>query len=57
MKEETLNRLLDKACELLMKFESGHTANEEDKQRISAIFDEIKYSEEIDKEMELCKDC
>ena len=52
MTKETLERLLNEACELLIIFENGNVANDEDKSRISAIFNEIKYSDEIDSEMQ-----
>ena len=52
MTKETLERLLNEACELLIIFEDGNVANDEDKSRISAIFNEIKYSDEIDSEMQ-----
>jgi hypothetical protein len=52
MTKETLERLLNEACELLTIFEDGNVANDEDKSRISAIFNEIKYSDEIDSEMQ-----
>jgi len=51
MTKETLERLLNEACELLIIFEDGNLANEDDKKRISAIFNEIKYSDKIDSEM------
>lgn len=53
MSKETLERLLIEACELLIIFEDGNTVTPEDKIRINAIFDEIKYSDEIDEEMNL----
>jgi hypothetical protein len=52
MTKETLERLLNEACELLIIFEDGNLANEDDKKRISAIFNEIKYSDKIDSEMQ-----
>jgi hypothetical protein len=51
MKKETLERLLNEACELLIIFEDGNIANDNDKERINAIFNEIKYAEKIDSEM------
>ena len=51
MKKKTLERLLNEACELLIIFEDGNVANEQDKIRISAIFNEIKYADKIDTEM------
>lgn len=56
MKKETLERLLNEACELLIIFEDGNVANDEDKLRISAIFDEIKYADKVDSEMNLQAD-
>ena len=53
MTKDQLENLLNEACELLIIFEEGNIANEEDKNRISAIFNEIKYSDEIDSEMNL----
>ena len=53
MTKETLERLLNEACELLIVFEDGNVANDEDKLRISAIFNEIKYADEIDDELAL----
>lgn len=52
MKEETLKRLLNEACELLIIFENSNSATDEDKIRIAAIFDEMKYNDEIDSEMD-----
>jgi hypothetical protein len=52
MTKETLERLLNEACELLIIFEDSNVANDEDKSRISAIFNEIKYSDKIDSEMQ-----
>jgi hypothetical protein len=52
MTKKTLERLLNEACELLIIFEDGNVANDEDKSRISAIFNEIKYSDKIDSEMQ-----
>jgi len=51
MTKETLERLLNEACELLIIFEDGNVANDEDKLRIAALFNEIKYADEIDSEM------
>ena len=53
MTKETLERLLNEACELLIIFEDGNVANDEDRERISAIFNEIKYANRIDSEMNL----
>jgi hypothetical protein len=52
MKKETLERLLNEACELLIIFEDGNIANVNDQKRITAIFNEIKYSDKIDSEMQ-----
>jgi hypothetical protein len=51
MTKETLERLLNEACELLIIFEDGNVANDKDKVRIAAIFDEIKYADKINSEM------
>lgn len=56
MTKNTLERLLNEACELLIIFEDGNIVSAEDKVRIQAIFNEIKYSEEIDSEMNLSAD-
>lgn len=53
MTETNLKRLLNEACELLLIFEESNTATLEDKKRISAIFDELKYSDRIDDELKL----
>jgi hypothetical protein len=53
MKIEQVQRLLNEACELLIIFEDGNIASDEDKLRISAIFDEIKYADDIDDELAL----
>ena len=52
MTKETLERLLNEACELLIIFEDGNVANDEDKSRIAAIFNEIKYSDRVASEMQ-----
>ena len=52
MTKETLERLLNEACELLIIFEDGNIASPEDKARISSIFNEIKYADRIDQEMD-----
>jgi len=56
MNKETLERLLNEACELLIIFEDSDFATTEDRIRISAIFDEIKYADKIDSEMNLSAD-
>jgi hypothetical protein len=53
MKIKQLQRLLNEACELLIILEDGNIASDEDKLRISAIFDEIKYADDIDDELAL----
>lgn len=52
MTKKQLQRLLNEACELLIIFEDGNLANDEDKKRIDAIFNEIKYSDNLDADME-----
>ena len=52
MTKEQLERLLNEACELLIIFEDGNVANDDDKRRIEAIFNEIKYSDDLDADME-----
>jgi hypothetical protein len=56
MKKETLERLLNNACELLIIFEDSGFATQEDKDKIDAIFNEIKYSERIDDEIRMSAD-
>jgi hypothetical protein len=56
MTKETLERLLNEACELLIIFEDSDYSTPEDKLKISAIFDEIKYADKIDSEMNLSAD-
>ena len=51
MTKETLERLLNEACELLIVFEDSNASTSEDKLRIAAIFDEIKYSDRLDEAM------
>ena len=51
MTKNDLERLLNEACELLIIFEDSDYSTSEDKLRISAIFDEIKYADKIDSEM------
>jgi len=48
MTKETLERLLNEACELLIVFEDSNASTAEDKLRIAAIFDEIKYSDRLE---------
>ena len=56
MTKETSERLLNEACELLIIFEDGNVANDEDKLKILAIFNEIKYADKVDSEMNLSAD-
>lgn len=56
MTRATLERLLNEACELLIIFEDGNLASEDDKRRITALFNEIRYSDELDSEMNLSAD-
>ena len=56
MKKETLERLLNNACELLIIFEDSGFATQEDKDKIDAIFNEIKYTESIDNEIKMNAD-
>jgi hypothetical protein len=56
MNKETLERLLNEACELLIIFEDGNIVNENDKTRISAIFNEMKYADKIDSEIHFLAD-
>lgn len=51
MTKETLERLLNQACELLIIFENSGYATSEELTKINAIFNEIKYADEIDSEM------
>jgi hypothetical protein len=53
MKKETLERLLNEACELLIIFEDSSAVNKTDKARINAIFNEIKFADDIDNELSL----
>ena len=51
-----LEKLLNEACELLIIFEDGNTANDDDKKRINALFNEIKYTEQLDSEIIISAD-
>lgn len=51
-----LEKLLNEACELLIIFEDGNIANDDDKKRINALFNEIKYAEELDSEVQISGD-
>jgi len=53
MTRETLERLLNEACELLIIFEDSNIAKKKDKSRINAIFNEIKFADDIDNELAL----
>lgn len=53
MTTENLERLLNEACQLLIIFENSNTCTEQDKNRISAIFNELKYADDIDDELAL----
>lgn len=52
--KEQLNRLLNTACEIIIELE--HNADDEQQKRINAMFDEIKYTEDIDEEINLQDD-
>jgi hypothetical protein len=49
MQKEQLERLLNTACEIITELE--HNADEEQMKRIDAMFNEILYSDEIDRDM------
>ena len=51
MTRESSERLLNEACMLLIIFEDSNTINKKDKARIKAIFDEIKFADDIDNEL------
>jgi len=51
MKKKTLERLLNQACELLIIFEDSGYASEEVMAEIDSLFNEIKYSDKLDEEM------
>ena len=53
MTKETLERLLNEACELLIIFEDSNAVNKTDKTRINAIFNEINFTDDIDDELSL----
>lgn len=53
MTRETLERLLNEACELLIIFEDSNIAKKKDKARINAIFNEIKFADDINDELTL----
>jgi len=50
MKKKQLNRLLNTACEIITELE--HNADAEQQKIIDALFNEIKYSDELDEEMQ-----
>ena len=54
MTKETLERLLNEACELLIIFNDSNLISNNDKNRINAIFMELKYSDKINSEMNQC---
>jgi len=54
MTVEQLNRLLDKACEIITSLENN--ASSELQEEIDSFFAEIKYSNEIDSEIKLSAD-
>jgi len=56
MNKKTLERLLNNACELLIIFENSNSATQEDKDKIDAIFNEIKYADSIDDEIRMSAD-
>jgi len=49
-----LNRLLNKACEIITSLE--HNADDDLQKDIDALFNEIRYSDELDDEMRLSAD-
>ncbi len=53
MTRESSERLLNEACMLLIIFEDSNTINKKDKARIKAIFDEIKFADDINDELAL----
>jgi len=53
MTKEQLERLLDKACEIISRFEdTGLVVDEESRADIDAFFEEIMHSDELDADME-----
>ena len=46
MNKETLERLLNRACEILIIYENSGNASIEVLESIASIFDEIKYSDD-----------
>ena len=52
MKEQSMeSELLNEACELLTELE--HHADEEQKEKIEALFNAIKYNDELDEEIDI----
>jgi len=47
--KKQLNRLLKSACEIITELE--HTADNEQQKRIDSMFNEIKYTDELDGEL------
>jgi hypothetical protein len=53
MTKQQLERLLDKACEIISRFEdTGLVVDEESKADIEAFFAEVMHSDELDADME-----
>jgi hypothetical protein len=53
MTKQQLERLLDKACEIISRFEdTGLVVDEESKADIEAFFEEVMRSDELDADME-----
>jgi len=50
MNKETLDRLLNKACEIINSLE--HAADDDLKKEIDALYNEIDYCDYLDSEME-----
>jgi flagellin-specific chaperone FliS len=50
MKKKQLNRLLNTACEIITELE--HNADADQQKKIDTLFNEIKYSDELDEEMQ-----
>lgn len=51
MNKETLERLLNRACEILIIYENSGNASIEVLESIASIFDEIKYSDYLESEI------
>jgi len=54
MELERLNRLLNTACEIITQLE--HNADAEQQEMIDAMFNEIKYADDIDDQIKLQED-